>query len=101
MDIVRFVAERKISRAIDEGLFAGLPTRGQIDCSLAGDKFFAWWFRAHYGHDALMEREEEQAAAEKARERDDVLEKPEETTGGTGTLPQGGVPNPGFTARGD
>lgn len=102
MDIVRFVAERKISAAIDEGLFAGLPTRGQIDCSLQGEKFFAWWFRTHYGHDALMEREEEQqAAAEKPRKREDVLEEPETTTGGTGTLPQGGVPNPGFTSRGD
>jgi len=26
---------------------------------------------------------------------------PEQTTGGTGTLPSEGVPNPGFTARGD
>lgn len=32
---------------------------------------------------------------------EDVDEHPEQTTGGTGTLPQGGVPNPGFTARGD
>jgi hypothetical protein len=101
MDIVRFVAERKISNAIDEGRFTGLPTRGQIDCSLQGEKFFAWWFRTHYGHDALMEREEEKAAAEKPRKREDVLEEPENTTGGTGTLPQGGVPNPGFTSRGD
>lgn len=101
MDIVRFVAERKISAAIDEGLFAGLPTRGQIDCSLHGEAFFAWWLRAHYGHDALMEREEQKETEKQTREREDVLEKPEETTGGTGTLPEGGVPNPGFTARGD
>ncbi len=34
-------------------------------------------------------------------EPDKLPEKPELTTGGTGTLPQKGVPNPGFTARGD
>lgn len=28
-------------------------------------------------------------------------EAPEQTTGGTGTLPSEGVPNPGFTTRGD
>lgn len=33
--------------------------------------------------------------------RVDIDDHPEQTTGGTGTLPQGGVPNPGFTARGD
>jgi hypothetical protein len=31
----------------------------------------------------------------------DVTDEPEMTTGGTGTLPEGGVPNPGLTARGD
>jgi hypothetical protein len=28
-------------------------------------------------------------------------EEPEQTTGGTGTLPSEGVPNPGFTSRGN
>ncbi len=30
-----------------------------------------------------------------------VTDNPETTTGGTGKLPEGGAPNPGFTARGD
>ncbi|MGZ3531253.1 MAG: hypothetical protein ACXVAR_07115 [Vulcanimicrobiaceae bacterium] len=31
----------------------------------------------------------------------DVLDDPVLTTGGTGLLPEGGAPNPGFLARGD
>ena len=45
MDIVAFVAERKIQEAIDDGLFDNLPARGRIDCSLHGEAFIAKWFR--------------------------------------------------------
>jgi hypothetical protein len=48
MDIVVFVAERKIEEGLQSGAFAMLPQRGRLDCSLHGEMFFAWWFRAHY-----------------------------------------------------
>jgi|GEM_PF-4671749 len=48
MDIVQLVAERKIECAIEDGIFDGLPARGEIDCSLRGESFLTWWFRMHY-----------------------------------------------------
>jgi hypothetical protein len=45
MDIIEFVAERKILEAIDEGLFDDLPRVGRIDCSLRGEAFIARWWR--------------------------------------------------------
>lgn len=48
MDIVEFIAVRKIQEAIESGLFDDLPPRGSIDCSLHGEVFFAKWFRERY-----------------------------------------------------
>ena len=45
MDIIEFVAERRILEAIDEGLFDDLPLCGRIDCSLQGEAFLAKWWR--------------------------------------------------------
>jgi hypothetical protein len=39
--------------------------------------------------------------ADTIKDRKETKEHPEETAGGTGTLPEGGVPNPGVTSRGD
>jgi hypothetical protein len=49
MDIVQLVAQHKIESAIEDGLFENLPACGEIDCSLHGQSFLAWWFRLHYG----------------------------------------------------
>jgi hypothetical protein len=38
---------------------------------------------------------------ESKNEPERPADEPEMTTGGTGTKPQEGVPNPGFTTRGD
>jgi hypothetical protein len=51
MDPAHIVAEHKISRALEAGLFENLPASGQIDCSLHGEAFLAWWFRVHYGYE--------------------------------------------------
>jgi hypothetical protein len=51
MDPAHIVAEHKIVRAQEGGLFNDLPVCGQIDCSLHGEAFLAWWFRTHYGYD--------------------------------------------------
>ncbi len=48
MDIVAFVAERKIEQAMLDGAFDGLPPRGFIDCTLQGKAFFAKWFRERF-----------------------------------------------------
>jgi len=45
MDIIEFVAERKILEAIEDGLFDDLPQLGRIDCSLRGEAFITKWFR--------------------------------------------------------
>jgi hypothetical protein len=45
MDIVAFVAQRKIEEAIENGLFDNLPSYGPIDCSLQGEAFLTKWFR--------------------------------------------------------
>jgi hypothetical protein len=52
MDLIQFVAERRIENALESGMFDGLPASGEIDCSLHGEAFFAWWFRTHYGSQA-------------------------------------------------
>ncbi len=49
---VRIVAERKIETAIDEGEFDNLPQRGQIDCSLSGERFFTKWWHEKIERDA-------------------------------------------------
>ena len=51
MDIVRFVAERKIEEAIERGEFDDLPPRSRIECTLHGEAFFIWWFRAKVARD--------------------------------------------------
>ncbi len=48
MDIVELVALHKIQAAIEEGQFDNLPARGEIDCSVRGEAFLIWWFRAHF-----------------------------------------------------
>lgn len=48
MDIVEFIAVRKIQEAIQSGLFDDLPPRDFIDCSMHGEAFFAKWFRERY-----------------------------------------------------
>ena len=45
MDIVGFIAERKIEEALENGYFNGLPAFGRIDCSLSGELFVAKWWR--------------------------------------------------------
>jgi hypothetical protein len=45
MDIVAFIAERKIEEAMENGAFDGLPKRGLIECSLHGEAFLTKWFR--------------------------------------------------------
>jgi hypothetical protein len=45
MDIITFVAERKIEEAIEDGFFNNLPAYGPIDCSLHGEAFIVKWFR--------------------------------------------------------
>lgn len=52
MDPAHIVAELKIARALQEGLFDNLPAYGEIECSLHGEAFFAWWLRTHYGSEA-------------------------------------------------
>jgi hypothetical protein len=54
-------------------------------------------------NDKVTRRTSEPVDEEDDRERpvEDVNDEPEMTTGGIGTLPEGGVPNPGFIARGD
>lgn len=47
-----------------------------------------------------MEREDAEKPAEEVEEREREKTAPEQTTGGTGTLPDKDAPNPGFTARG-
>jgi hypothetical protein len=51
MDPAHIVAERKIVSALEAGHFENLPVCGQIDCSLHGEAFLAWWFRTHYGYE--------------------------------------------------
>jgi hypothetical protein len=51
MDIVAIIAERKIEDGLQSGAFNALPERGRIDCSVHGEMFFAWWFRARYTGD--------------------------------------------------
>jgi hypothetical protein len=51
MDPAHIVAEHKILSALESGLFNELPQCGQVDCSLHGEAFLAWWFRTHYGYD--------------------------------------------------
>jgi hypothetical protein len=46
-------------------------------------------------------QEEHEPQPQPPREAPKPAEAPEQTTGGTGTLPSEGVPNPGFTVRGD
>lgn len=48
MDIVELVALHKIQTAIEEGHFENLPARGEIDCSIRGERFVIWWLRTHY-----------------------------------------------------
>jgi hypothetical protein len=50
-----------------------------------------------------MDEEQKRPAVppEPPAEAEKPAEHPEQTTGGTGITPQQGVPNPGFTARGD
>ncbi|HEV3155661.1 MAG TPA: hypothetical protein VGZ02_17785 [Candidatus Baltobacteraceae bacterium] len=48
MDIVAFIAERKIEAAIEDGAFDELPPKGYIDCSLHGEAFIAQWFRERF-----------------------------------------------------
>jgi len=47
-----------------------------------------------------MERKNAEKPAEADEEREREKPAPEQTTGGTGTLPDKDAPNPGFTARG-
>jgi hypothetical protein len=49
----------------------------------------------------MNERENRNPTPEPPPEPELPEEAPEQTTGGTGTLPSEGVPNPGFTTRGD
>lgn len=51
MDPAHIVAEHKIVKALEIGLFDNLPACGEVDCSLHGEAFLAWWFRVHYGYD--------------------------------------------------
>lgn len=97
MDPVQLVAERKIATALEEGLFENLPALGEIECSLHGEAFLAWWFRKRYGHDSLMEKKRDDVE----RPQSETEQAPENTTSGTGAVPEDGPPNPGFTARGD
>lgn len=55
MDIVAFVAERKIGEAIENGAFDGLTPRGYIDCSLHGEAFLAKWFRERFSAEDAVE----------------------------------------------
>lgn len=48
MDLVAFIAERKIEEAMGNGAFDSLPPRGFIDCSLQGEAFLAKWFRDRF-----------------------------------------------------
>ena len=48
MDIVAFIAERKIEEAAENGAFDALPPRGFIECSVHGEAFFAKWFRERF-----------------------------------------------------
>ena len=52
MEIVVFIAERKIEEALENGLFANLPSRDRIDCSLSGEAFVAKWWREKVARDA-------------------------------------------------
>jgi hypothetical protein len=45
MDIIEFVAMRRIEEAIERGDFEGLPARGWIHYSVHGETFFATWWR--------------------------------------------------------
>ena len=47
-----------------------------------------------------MEREDAEKPTEVVEEREREKTDPAQTTGGTGTLPDQGIPNPGFTSRG-
>lgn len=63
MDIVAFIAERKIEEGLQSGAFDLLPQCGRIDCSLHGEMFFAWWFRQRYSGedtDVIARREREE-----------------------------------------
>lgn len=53
---VRLVAERKIETAIEDGAFEDLPKRGQIDCSLSGERLFTKWWREKIERDAKRDR---------------------------------------------
>ena len=48
MDLVAFIAERKIEEGMESGEFDGLPPRGLIECSVHGEAFFAKWFRERF-----------------------------------------------------
>ena len=64
MDIVSFVAERKIEEAMENGAFDGLPPRGFIECSLHGEAFFVKWFRERF---VLPEADRDNSAVDGTR----------------------------------